>query len=38
MRNEAVLKVMKNIEAVWDIVEAKSASFAALSDRIWDMP
>ena len=38
MRNEAVLKAMKNTEAVWDIVEAKSEAFAALSDRIWDMP
>ncbi len=37
-QNKAVLEVMKNSVAVWDIVEAKREAFFALSDRVWDMP
>jgi len=29
---------MQNSDAVWNIVEKKSAEFFALSDRIWDIP
>ncbi len=27
-----------NVAAVWTLAEAKSAAFADLSDRVWDMP
>jgi aminobenzoyl-glutamate utilization protein B len=29
---------MRNSDAIWDVVDGKSADFAALSDRIWGMP
>jgi aminobenzoyl-glutamate utilization protein B len=29
---------MRDSDAIWDIVDAKSAAFAGLSDRIWEIP
>jgi aminobenzoyl-glutamate utilization protein B len=29
---------MKNSDAVWDLVDEKTAAFADLSDRVWEVP